>query len=145
MMIHSGCLRSASSGRNARILVDSGADEQVSPTDFASASLLGFTKGGTLHDAQGRMVEARGTRTEHMRLGPEGQSVRADFRVTSVKLVKQGYRYEAGATGCSLSKRDRDVTLDVVKISLWVDVKAYTTAEGARNADARLVAPVVSE
>ena len=35
--------------------------------------------------------------------------------------------------------------LDVVKNSLWVDVRAYTTAEVARNADARLVAPVVSE
>ena len=44
-----------------------------------------------------------------------------------------------------MSKRDRSVTLDVVENSLWVDVKAYTTAERAPNADARLVAPVVSE
>ena len=38
----------ASSGRNARILVDSGADEHVCP-DFASAAALRQTKGGT-HD-----------------------------------------------------------------------------------------------
>ena len=37
------------------------------------------------------------------------------------------------------------MTLDVVKDSLWVDVKAYTTAEGARNADARRVAQVVGK
>ena len=55
------------------------------------------------------------------------------------KLVKQGYKFEAGPTGCTMSKRDRSFTLDVVKNSLWVDAKAYTTAEEARNADARLV------
>ena len=44
---------------------------------------------------------------------------------------------------CKLSKADRSVTLDVVKKPLWVDAKAYTTIEGVRNADARLVAPVV--
>ena len=37
------------------------------------------------------------------------------------------------------------MTLDVVKNSLWVNVIAYTKADEARNADARLVAPVVSE
>ena len=42
-----------------------------------------------------------------------------------------------------MSKGDRSVTLDVVKNSLWLDATAYTTAEGARNADARLVAPLV--
>ena len=35
------------------------------------------------------------------------------------------------------------MTLDVVKNTLWVDAEAYTTAEGALNADARFVAPVV--
>ena len=44
-----------------------------------------------------------------------------------------------------MSNGDRSVALDVVKNSLCVDVRAYTTAEGARNADARAVAPVVSE
>ena len=76
---------SASSGRNARILVDSGADEHVCPTDFASATPLGPIKGGTLHDAQGHMIEAHGTRTVYMRIGPDGQSMGAEFRVTSVK------------------------------------------------------------
>ena len=42
-------------------------------------------------------------------------------------------------------KGDRSVTLDVVKSSLRVDVKAHTTAEGARNADAVHIAPVVRE
>ena len=73
----------------------------------------------------------------YMRLGPEGRSVGAEFRVTNVRtpihsmgiLVKQGYRFEA--------------TLDVVKNSLWVEAKAYTAAEGACNVDARLVAPVL--
>ena len=64
----------ASSGRNARILVDRGADEHVCPTDFASATLLGPTKGSILYDAQVHVIEAHGTRTVHMRLGPEGQS-----------------------------------------------------------------------
>ena len=59
------------------------------------------------------------------------------------KLVKQGYRFEAGTTGCKVSEGDRSVTLEVVKTSLWVDVRAYTVAEGARNADARFVAPLV--
>ena len=73
----------------------------------------------------------------------------AEFRVTSVrtpifsmgKLVKQDHRFEAGQTGCKVSKGDR--RMDVVKNSFWVDAKAYTTIERARNADARLVAPVV--
>ena len=56
------------------------------------------------------------------------------------KLVNQGYRFEAGPTGCKMSKGVRGVTLDVVKNSLLVDAKAYTTIEGARNADPRLVA-----
>ena len=59
------------------------------------------------------------------------------------ELVKQGYRFEAGPTGCEMSTGDRSVTLAFVNNSLWVDAKAYTTIEGARNADARLVAPVV--
>ena len=64
------------------------------------------------------------------------------FRVTNVspifsmvKSVKQGYRCDAGPTGCRVSKG--------VKNSLWADAKAYMTAEGALNADARYVAPVV--
>ena len=131
----------ASSGRNARILVDSGADEHVCPTYFASAT--GPAKGATLYDTQGHMVEAHGTRTVHMRLGPEGQSVGAEFRVTNVKtpifsmgkLVKQGYRSEAGPTGCNVSKGDRSVTLDVVKNSLrslhdgWTDDDVTWKAE----------------
>ena len=76
---------STSKGRKARILVDSGADEHVCPTDFASATLLEPNKGGTFNDAQGHMIEAHGTRAVCMRLGLEGQSVGAEFRVTSVK------------------------------------------------------------
>ena len=53
----------ASSGRNARMLFDSGADEHVCPTDFASATELGSTKGSMLHDAQGHVIKAHGTRT----------------------------------------------------------------------------------
>ena len=56
-----------------------------------------------LCDAQGHKIETHGTRTVHMRLEPEGQSVGAEFRVTDVrtpilsvgKLVKQSYRFEA--------------------------------------------------
>ena len=62
---------STSSWRNVRILVDSGADEHVCPTDFRSAP-LGPTKVGTLNDAQGHMIDAHGTRTVYMRLGREG-------------------------------------------------------------------------
>ena len=46
----------------------------------------------------------------YVRLGPEG--VGAEFKVTSVnspilsmeKLTKQGHRFEAGPTGCNMSK-----------------------------------------
>ena len=54
------------------------------------------------------------------------------------KLIKEGYQFEAGQTGCKMSKGDRSVTLDVVQSSVSVDVRAYTTAERARNVDARL-------
>ena len=140
-------------GAYARILVGSGADHHVCPTNFASPTPLKTTKNSSLCGAQGHMIEAHGTKTVYMRLGRQGQCVDAEFRVTNVKspilsmkkLVKQGYQFEAGPTGCKMSKGDRSLTWDVVKNSLWVDVRAYTTAEGARNADARLVAPVVSE
>ena len=113
---------------NARILVDSGADEHVCLTSFTTATLLGRAKGGTLYDAQGHKIEACGTRTVYTRLGPEGQSVGEEFRVANVrtpihsmeKLVKQGNRFEARPTGCKISKGDRSVTLDVVKNSVWV-------------------------
>ena len=90
---------SSSSGQNARTLVDCGADE-VCPTGFASATLLRSTKGGTLYDAQRRMIEAHGTRTVKMRLGPGGQSVGAEFRLTDVtspflSLEKLGGRQSA--------------------------------------------------
>ena len=89
---------SAPIGRDARILVDSGADEHVCPKSFGSAPPLGRAKGGPLYDAQGHMIEAHGTSTVCMRLSPEGQTVGAGFRVTNVntpvlstgKLVKQG-------------------------------------------------------
>ena len=76
-----------------------------------------------------------------MRLGPEFQSVGAEFSVTNVrtpiltvgKLVKHGYRFEAGPTGCKMSNGDRIVTLDVVKNSFWVHAKAYTKIEGAHS------------
>ena len=79
------------------------------------------------------MIEVHGTRTVYMRLGPEGQSVGAEFRVTPMlsmgKLVKQGYiQVWAGPISCKLSNGDRSVTLDVVKNSL-VDSKASTTIE----------------
>ena len=102
-----------------------------------------------LYDVLEHMIEAHGTRTVCMRLGPEGQSVGAEFRVMNGrtptlsmrKLVKQGYRFEAGPTGCKVPKGHRSVTLDDVKKTLWANAKA--TIEGARNNDARLVAPVV--
>ena len=68
----------ALSGRNAGILVDSGADEHVSVTP------LGPAKGDTFYDAQGDMIEAHGRRTVYMRLGREGHSAGAEFRVTNV-------------------------------------------------------------
>ena len=141
------------SGRNERILVDTSADDHVCPTNFASAAPLGLAKGGMLHAAQGHMIEAHGTRTVYMWLGLGGQSVGAEFRVTNVitpilsmgKLVKQGNRFEAGPTGCKMSKGGRSVTLDVVKNSprMRMDAKAYTTIEWAHSADARLVVLVV--
>ena len=142
---------SAPSGRNERILVDSGADEHAWPTNCASATVLGPAKGGMLYDAQGHTVIAHGTRTVCMRLGPTGQSGCEEFRVTNVrtpilsmgKLVDRVHWFEAGPLGCQMSKGDRSVTLDVVENSLWVDAKACATIEGARNVDARLVAPVV--
>ena len=123
-------------------------NEHVCPTSFETATPLGLAKGGMLHDAQGHMIEVHGTTAVYMRLGPEGQSVVVEFGVTNVrtlilnmgKLVKQGHRFEAEPTGCKMSKGDRSVTLDDVKNSLWVDAKAYTTMEGARDADARRVA-----
>ena len=75
----------ASCGRNARILVDSGADEHLCPTNFASTTPLRLAKGGMRYGAQGHRIEAHGTRTVCMRLGPEGQSVGAEFRVTNVR------------------------------------------------------------
>ena len=84
------------------------------------------------------MIEAHGTRTLYMRLGSVTTLIRSKG-----KLVTQGYRCEAESTGCKMSKGERSVTLDIVKNSFWVDAKADTMAEGARNADARLVAPAV--
>ena len=77
------------------------------------------------------MIEGHGAR-------PEGQSVGAEFRVTTVrtpilcmrKLVKQGHRFEAGPTDCKMSRGDRSVALDDVKSSLWVDVKVAPVVDG---------------
>ena len=112
-----------------------------------------WTTSSILNDAQGHVIEVHGTRTAHMRLRLQGQSVCADFSVANVKspilsmekVVKQGDKFEAGPTRCKRSRGNRSVTLDVVKNSLWVDATAYTTAEGALNADARFGAPVVHE
>ena len=137
---------SAPIGRNARILVDSGAHEHVCPTNFASATRLGPTKGGMLCDAH--MIDAHGTRTLYMRFGLESQSMVAEFRVTNVRVPtssaweswsNEATSWRARPIGCNTSKGDRSVTLDVVTHSLWVDAKAYTTIEGARNVDARFV------
>ena len=73
-----------------------------------------------------------------MRIGPEGQSVGAELRVTSVKspivsmgkLVKQGDKFE---TDC-VQDVDRESQCDVghcEKKKLWVDAEAYTKDEGA--------------
>ena len=83
------------------------------------------------------MIESHGTRFAYMRVGPEGQSEVAEFIVGSVtsqilsvgKFVKQGYQFEAGPTMCKLSNDDRSVTLDVMKISFRVAVRAYTASE----------------
>ena len=127
----------ASSERNARILVDSGADEHVCPTDLASATPLRPATGSMLCDAQGHLLEAHGTRTVYMMLGPEGQNMGAEFKATNMisqilsmgKFMKQGYKFEAGSTGCKMPRGNRSVTLEVVKNSHWVDAEAYTTAE----------------
>ena len=98
---------SAPSGRNVRILVDSGADEHVCPTDFASAAPPGLAKGGTLYDAQGHMIEAHDTRTVYMRLGLEGQRVGAEFRVTSVKNTDRSSAWRSWSNKAAGLKRDR--------------------------------------
>ena len=80
------------------------------------------------NDAQGQRARGLLCRT----LGPEGQSAGEEFRVTSLnspilsmkRLVKQGYKFEAGPG--KMSKGDRSATLDVVKI--FFGAKAYTTA-----------------
>ena len=77
----------ASSGRNARILVDSGADENVCPTDFASATPLGPTQGTMLYVAKGHVIEAHGKRTVYIRLLLQGQRVGAELSVTNVKSI----------------------------------------------------------
>ena len=73
-----------SSGLNARILVDSGADEYVCPTDFASPAPRA-DQSSMLYDAEGHVIEAHDTRTVYVRLGLEGQSVGEEVRVTNVK------------------------------------------------------------
>ena len=57
-----------------------------------------------LCEAQGHVIEAHGTRTVYMRLGPEGQGVGAEFRVTNMKspILQHG---EVGQT--RLQVRDR--------------------------------------
>ena len=93
----------ASSGRNARILVDRGADEHVCPTDFASAPPLEPTNCSMLYEAQGHV---------NMRLGPEGQGVGAEFSVTNLKspilsmekLVNQVHKFVVGPTGCNVAR-----------------------------------------
>ena len=55
--------------------------------DIATATLLELVRGGSLHDAQGGITEAVGTRTVHIRPGPAGQNVCAEFRVPKVKLL----------------------------------------------------------
>ena len=84
-----------------------------------------------------------------MRLGPEGQSVGAEFSVTSVKspilsmveLVKQGYKFETDwvqdverESQCGVGRCE--------KFSLG-GPRSFHDAEGALNADGRFVAPVV--
>ena len=97
------------------------------------------------------MIGSHETRIVNMRLGPESESVGGKSRATNlnslilgiVKFVKLGYQFEAGPTRCKLSNvRSHG---NVVQNSLWVDVRAYTTAQGTRIANARLVAPVVME
>ena len=79
MMIHSGYLLSAHRVDETQESCSTAVQTNTfAPTDFASAALLGPTKGGTLYDAQGHMIEAHGTRTVYMRIGPEGQSVGAE-------------------------------------------------------------------
>ena len=77
------------------------------------------------------MIEARGAITAYMRLEREGQSVGAEFRVTSVqspilskvKLDNRGFVFEAGP-GARSQRENCSVTLDVVKNPLFVNVKA---------------------
>ena len=112
---------SASSGRDARILDDSAHEH------------------GTHSDAQGHMIEAHGTRSVYTRLGPEGQSVGAEFGVTNVKtptlsmekFVTQSYCFEAGLTGCKMSKGGSQRHVGFCKESIlfgWTS-QPCTTAE----------------
>ena len=90
------------------------------------------------------MIEAHDTRTVHMRLGSEGQSVDAESSAWR-SWPNKATSLMRDRRGCKMFKGDRSVTLDVVKSSLRVYVKAHKTANEARNADARHVAPVLSE
>ena len=65
---------SATSGRDARILVDSGTDAHVCPTSFATATFLAVAKGGMLYDAQRYKIEAHGTRIVCMKLVQSSES-----------------------------------------------------------------------
>ena len=73
------------------------------------------------YDARGHVIEAHGTRTVYMRLGPEGQSVGGEFSVADVNSpilsigeVGQGFKFATGPTVCKILKGNRSVTLDVV-------------------------------
>ena len=101
-----------SKGRYARILVDSGLDEHVCPTDFASPTPLGPTKVGTLYDAQGHIIVAPSTRTMYIEADPK---VRAWVQSSESRgeVGQTRFPLEAGPAGCEMSKGDRSVTLDV--------------------------------
>ena len=75
-----------------------------------------------IYEAQGHVIEAHGTRTVYMRLGPEGRSVGAGFRVTNVKspiLSMESWSKKAKSsrpTVCKMSRGNRSVALEIVKI-----------------------------
>ena len=91
------------------------------------------------------------TRTVYMRLGPEGQSAGAEFKVLTVKspILSMEKLRLPGCSGTDWVQNvqrgsQRDVGCCRELFSLG-GRQSFTTSEGARNADARLVAAVVSE
>ena len=117
----------APSGRNARILFESGADEHVCPTDLASATPLGADQGQ--HAL--RCTRTRGRSSWRENCVHEARTRRSErgCRIQCHKReITDPQHREVGQTGlqvrdrlCAMSRGNRSLTLDVVKNTLWVE------------------------